>query len=169
MRARRAVRAAGAVAAMVAVSSSWVKPRRRAVQGVLHEPLEAPGRSAFPVRGAVGHEGTAALLTLEVAVLVEIGQGPGHRVAIDPEEARELADGRQLHARFERAGVDEVANLGLELHVDGYPTLPVHPEPGGRDDLRRLPRHVLAPFPRPSPVAAGPHVGGPARPPSGRS
>ena len=75
--ARRAPRAGGALAAMVAASSSWVKPRRRARSSVSCT-SRSRLRAARPSRvgRAVGHERAAALVALQVAVLVEVGQGP---------------------------------------------------------------------------------------------
>src|SRR5262245_10082202 len=68
---------------------------------------QAVGRAAF-TRGPVGHEGAAALLPLDVAVPLEIGEGAADGVGIDAEKARKLAYGRELHAGLQRPRRDQV-------------------------------------------------------------
>src|SRR5215470_17436134 len=92
-------------------------------------------------RGPVGYEGAAALVPLDVAVPLEIGEGTADGVGIDAEKARELAHGWELHARFQRPRRDQVPDLGHELHVHGHSALPVHPEPRRGRNSARLARH----------------------------
>src|SRR6266508_1728520 len=95
-----------------------------ALETLADQALEAPRRAPL-ARGAVGHEGAAPLLALDITVPLEVGQCAGYRVRIDPEEARQLAHRRQLHARLERARGNQMADLGHELHVHGHGALPV--------------------------------------------
>ncbi len=100
-----------------------------AVERVDHEALEAPRRAAL-VRGRpLDDEGAEALAALQVSVLVQVRQGPRHRVAVDAKEARELSHRRELHARLQAARADQVAELGLKLHVHGNRALPVDLQP----------------------------------------
>src|SRR5215470_395169 len=92
-------------------------------------------------RGPVGYEGAAALMPLDVAVPLEIGEGTADGVGIDAEKARELAHGWELHAGFQRPRRDQVPDLGHELHVHGHSALPVHPEPRRGRNSARLARH----------------------------
>src|SRR5262249_27451026 len=98
-----------------------------APQALAHEPLEAVRGTSFARRG-VGDEGAAALVALDVAIALEIGQRARHGIRVDPQEAGQLAHGGQLHAWLERPRRDQVPDLGHELHVHGHGALPVHPE-----------------------------------------
>src|SRR5215467_769019 len=101
---------------------------------------QAVGRAPLS-RGPVGYEGAAALVPLDVAVPLEIGESTAHGVRIDAEKARELPDGRELHAGLQRPRRDQVPDLGHELHVHGHSALPVHPEPRRGRYSAALTRH----------------------------
>src|SRR5215467_2123522 len=101
---------------------------------------QAVGRAPLS-RGPIGYEGAAALVPLDVAVPLEIGESTAHGVRIDAEKARELAHGRELHAGLQRPRRDQVPDLGHKLHVHGHSALPVHPEPRRGRDSAALTRH----------------------------
>src|SRR5215510_6916377 len=100
----------------------------RSSEALADQAGQAVGRAPLS-RGTVGHEGAAALLPLDVAVPLEIGEGTADRVGIDAEKARELAHSRELHAGLQGPRRDQVADLGHELHVHGHSALRIHLKP----------------------------------------
>ena len=77
------------------------------------------------------HEHALAAPGLDVAAELEVLDDAGHRVGIDAEEPRELADAGQGLVSGDAAGLDRVLELLGELPANGDRAVGIYPEVEG--------------------------------------